>query len=186
MKNYVTESELHRLKILAKQVLKDTYIVEIGVLNGDTSIALLGIIPETVKYIGIDPLIPDSMKPELQGDIHKLCKLERLYKNFTFIKSYSHLVDRDYAVPPKIGMLFIDGDHRYDSVKLDYEIWIDKVVLGGSISFHDAAPKEGFAGWPGPTKLVDELITGEHSQSNLVTYESKVDTLVTFRKTRNI
>lgn len=42
-----------------------------------------------------------------------------------------------------VDALFIDGDHSYDGVKLDYEMYGPLVRAGGVIAFHDIVP-------PGP------------------------------------
>jgi predicted O-methyltransferase YrrM len=51
-----------------------------------------------------------------------------------------------------IRLLFIDGDHSYESVKRDFELWSPFVCRGGYVCFHDVGT------WEGPTKYYDELI----------------------------
>jgi hypothetical protein len=56
-----------------------------------------------------------------------------------------------------IDLLFIDGDHRYEYVKQDIELFVPHVMEGGYILFHDYAeklkkPKAGVK------KAVDELL----------------------------
>jgi len=46
----------------------------------------------------------------------------------------------------KVDFLFIDGDHRYEGVKRDYEMYSRLVKPGGIIAFHDIVP--------GPEELV--------------------------------
>lgn len=50
-----------------------------------------------------------------------------------------------------IGLLFIDADHEYESVRQDFELWSPYVMEGGFIVFDDVPA------WPGPTRLVKEL-----------------------------
>lgn len=40
----------------------------------------------------------------------------------------------------KLDLLFIDGDHTYDGVKADYELYSGFVKPGGVIAFHDIQP----------------------------------------------
>ena len=54
-----------------------------------------------------------------------------------------------------IGLLFIDGAHDYELVKLDFELWYPHLIKGGIIAFHDSAP---WSGWEGPIKVVQEKI----------------------------
>lgn len=42
-----------------------------------------------------------------------------------------------------IGLLFIDGNHEYDSVKEDFLLWNPKLIKGGVIAFHDSTEREG-------------------------------------------
>jgi len=49
-----------------------------------------------------------------------------------------------------VDILFIDGDHRYEGVKKDYENWIKTVKPGGHVLFHDACKAR-----PGATMVAD-------------------------------
>lgn len=49
-----------------------------------------------------------------------------------------------------IGLLWIDGDHRYESVKSDFFGWEPFVVEGGVVAFHDTYS------WEGVRRVVDE------------------------------
>ncbi len=42
----------------------------------------------------------------------------------------------------KLGLLFIDGDHSYEGVKRDYEMYREFVAPGGLIAFHDIIDSE--------------------------------------------
>jgi predicted O-methyltransferase YrrM len=39
----------------------------------------------------------------------------------------------------QIDMLFIDGDHTYEGVKMDWEMYSQLVRPGGLVVFHDVA-----------------------------------------------
>lgn len=55
-----------------------------------------------------------------------------------------------------IDLLFLDGDHEYESVKADIGAWLSRVKPGGMVLFHD------YQSWPGVTKAVDEAISAGH------------------------
>ncbi|MBN8654296.1 MAG: class I SAM-dependent methyltransferase [Anaerolineae bacterium] len=55
-----------------------------------------------------------------------------------------------------VSLLWIDGDHNYDAVKRDFELWIPHVKSGSKIVFDDAVDPN-----LGPRKLLDELIASE-------------------------
>lgn len=44
-----------------------------------------------------------------------------------------------------LDLLFIDGDHSYEGVRRDYELWAPLVRPGGVIAFHDIRPGPGSA-----------------------------------------
>jgi Methyltransferase domain len=48
---------------------------------------------------------------------------------------------REWRQP--IRLLWIDGDHRYESVKQDFLLWEPFVVNGGIIAMHDTIRKQG-------------------------------------------
>lgn len=60
------------------------------------------------------------------------------------------------ATPPgSIDIVYIDADHKYDSVKADIQAWLPAIRKGGYISGHDYC-----APWPGVMQAVDEAIGG--------------------------
>jgi predicted O-methyltransferase YrrM len=65
------------------------------------------------------------------------------------------------AWPYPVDMVLIDGDHRYDYVKVDILTWMPKVCKGGLLAFHDyiVNPKPPIKG--NVAKAVDELVTLE-------------------------
>jgi predicted O-methyltransferase YrrM len=58
-----------------------------------------------------------------------------------------------------IGLLFLDGDHRYEAVKADLAAWAPHVAPGGWIAFHDyTRGLRQCTQFPGVVQLVDELV----------------------------
>ena len=54
--------------------------------------------------------------------------------------------------PKQIGVLFIDGSHEYEDVKLDFDLWYPRVVDGGYVCLHDSD-------WPGVARVLREELT---------------------------
>lgn len=42
------------------------------------------------------------------------------------------------------AIVFIDGDHRFHVVQVEFDFFIDKLAVGGVIFFHDTCPLEGY------------------------------------------
>ena len=55
-----------------------------------------------------------------------------------------------------IELLFIDGDHSYDGVRRDAELWLPRVMEGGTVMFHDVAT----AAYSGPRRIVQRMVCG--------------------------
>lgn len=62
----------------------------------------------------------------------------------------------DEANVDSIDVLFIDGDHTYEGVKADFDLWSPLVNPGGVVAFHDTVPTE-WAHEPGVVQFVNEL-----------------------------
>ena len=61
----------------------------------------------------------------------------------------SEIVAPNWRVP--VGLLWIDGDHRYEAVRRDFECW--RPHLRGPVALHDSTGPT-----LGPTRLVKELL----------------------------
>ncbi|HDY89715.1 MAG TPA: class I SAM-dependent methyltransferase, partial [bacterium] len=99
------------------------------------------------------------------------------YPNFVFINDYSFNVIKHFE-HKQFDYLFIDADHHYANVKIDFEDWFSKLLPGGMVSLHDsAANRGGPLEWPGPSQLADELLKDPR-----VEYIETVYCLTIFRK----
>ncbi|MFH1135056.1 MAG: glycosyltransferase [Pseudomonadota bacterium] len=65
-----------------------------------------------------------------------------------------------------IRLLFIDGDHGYESTKNDFETWAPAVVPGGYVVFHDVDS------WPGVTRFFHELMGGDQDFRRVLSVKS--------------
>src|SRR5260370_19013548 len=52
----------------------------------------------------------------------------------------------------QIGLLFIDGAHDDASVKLDWDLWVPKVLPGGFVAMHDTLL------WRAPSEIAEKRI----------------------------
>ena len=72
------------------------------------------------------------------------------------------------------SFIFIDGNHGYSSVRADFEMWSQRLIVGGVLAFHDSKSK-----MPGPSQVIAEVkARGDYA------YLSLVEQLTSFRKTR--
>ena len=74
-----------------------------------------------------------------------------------------------------VRLLWIDGDHRYDAVHLDYSLWEPHLVEGGTLAMHDTIRKQG------PKRVLWENIF----RSNRFAQIPIVDNITVVRKVRS-
>ncbi|HXG50935.1 MAG TPA: class I SAM-dependent methyltransferase [candidate division Zixibacteria bacterium] len=142
----LTEEEVRFLYRLSRFKPEAGVIVEIGSFKGKSTIALAsgaagGL---NAKVYAIDPHLPIP---------------EEGYSEYTeaeFLRNIDAWGVGDCVVPMittseraaenwsrPIRLLWIDGDHRYGAVRLDFKLWEPHVVEGGIIAMHDSIRKPG-------------------------------------------
>ena len=154
---WLKTDEAEALSSVAENLTGNGCIVEIGSwcaksLSFITAGAIKGNI-ET-KIYSIDPFL--TSKDEPNGKYKTFLanlKLNGIENRIIHIKEKSQIAGLNFK--EKIEFIFIDGFHKYDSVKKDFEIFYPKVINNGYIAFHDI-----YSYW-GPTKLLCEILENE-------------------------
>lgn len=123
------------------------------------------------KIYSIDPFLTSKDEPngKFEEFIHNL-KINGVYDLVCHIKEKSQIAGAKFN--DNIEFIFIDGLHKYEAVKRDFELFYPKIVDGGYIAFHDAFS------FLGPTKLLSEIF---EATTNL-RYVDKARTLVLCQK----
>jgi MMP 1-O-methyltransferase len=158
-----SQADMHVLLALAANARR---VVEIGVYEGASAIALLGALPAGAELHLIDPYgaRPDAL-PAAWGA-----------SEWATRRAVARALGRRGARAPRvrwhvaasahvaagwrgeIDLVFIDGDHSQRGCELDWTCWNGFVAVGGHVVFHDArAGLPGGRGLPGPTAVVQRL-----------------------------
>jgi cephalosporin hydroxylase len=128
------------LKLLSK--LRPKTLLEIGTANGGTLFLFCQIASPTATIISVD--LPSGPF----GGGYPEWKIP-FYKSFATNKQKLYLIREDSHASTtlkyvekileghKLDFLFIDGDHTYEGVKKDFEMYFPLVRKGGIIAFHD-------------------------------------------------
>ena len=136
----VREEILALLKILQEK--KPRVVIEIGTYSGGTLFLLSRVASEDATMVSID--FPDVRF----GGGYPLWKIP-LYKAFRLARQKLYLIRADSHSPEtlsnvkeilggnRVELLFLDGDHSYEGVKKDFEMFSPLVKKGGIIAFHD-------------------------------------------------
>jgi predicted O-methyltransferase YrrM len=120
-------------------------VVEIGTASGGTLFMLTRVASTDATIVSID--LPGGTF----GGGYPIWRAP-LYRSFARPGQRIHLLRRDSHDPATldalklvlgartVDFLFIDGDHTYEGVKKDYEMYKSLVSPGGMIGFHDIVP----------------------------------------------
>lgn len=137
------------------------YGCEIGVLYGETSFFFLREF-ENLYLTGIDPLIPDSMESSLIGNFETIEKNIGIYKDrWQFYQDYSFNIHNKFK-NESFDFVFIDGDHTYNAVSQDFELYLPKVKNGGLVFMHDSRMNRGGANFHvGSSQFADHIIEND-------------------------
>jgi predicted O-methyltransferase YrrM len=145
-------------------------IVEIGTAHGGTLYLWSRVAPPGALLVAVDssPL----------GRLGRWAPLGVLCRNFARDNQRIELVFGGTSQAPDtrrrvdailagepIDFLFIDGDHSYEGVRGDYELYAPLVRPGGLIAFHDIAPRQSET--TGVPRFWEEL-KAEHDTDEIV------------------
>jgi len=139
----VTDEIISFLNFLSK--LKPKYILEIGTASGGTMFLFTRVASEDATIISID--LPKGNfgggYPEWKIPLFKSFALSQ--QKINLIRADSHDMTtlkktKSILKDKRLDLLFIDGDHSYEGVKKDFEMYSPLVKKGGIIAFHDIVP----------------------------------------------
>ena len=130
---------------MVQQFPSDSVFVEIGVWKGKSAVYMAEKIKESRKKINfwaVDVFNGMNENPE-DKDIKAGTLLKTYYKNIEPVKEFIQTLIGDSKElytkfeDDSIDFLFIDGDHRYEGIKKDLQLWFPKIKNGGIIAGHD-------------------------------------------------
>lgn len=118
--------------------IKELICAEIGTYKGEHAESILKELNVKLIYL-IDPFIPDyddddGSSKTMQG-VEEIAR-KRFFNNNKVI-FYKELSKEGINKLPLVDFIYIDGDHRYESVKKDLELCWKKVKDGGIMAGHD-------------------------------------------------
>lgn len=135
-------------------------VVEIGAYRGRSSVFMaraLRALGRAATILSIDPFEAaprDSLNP--RGSFSAYLRQVRsagMEEVCIPMVAYAHRAAA--AVPDRIGVLVVDGDHRYESVCRDLALYAPKLLPGGLVFIDDYAPA-----YADVIKATDEFFAG--------------------------
>ncbi len=137
---------------------------EIGVWRGDTSVALLQTFPKLSLYM-VDPWEKEVNIESMPKTEEELIAARELAFGLTdFAKDRRTVIQEISEVAVKqvddgtLDFIFIDGNHLYEFVRKDLELWEPKVKFDGVLIGHDYDGRgDKLFNW-GVKRAVDEFV----------------------------
>jgi predicted O-methyltransferase YrrM len=123
---------------------KPRTVVEIGTAHGGTLFLFCQTVAPDAQIVSID--LPNGIHgggyPYWRTGVYQ--RFARQNQRLSCLRADSHAPETLLKLKSVIGnqpidFLFIDGDHTYDGVKKDFELYSPCVKPGGLIVFHDIA-----------------------------------------------
>ena len=165
-----------------------TRVVEIGVYEGSSAVALCAVLGPEAELHLVDPFghhptaLPAGWGAVEQASRRVVARAARRHDGPRVVWHVERSEDTGRGWDAPVDVVFIDGDHAEDATRLDWELWHRHVVPGGHLLFHDAREgKPGGRGLPGPTRVVDELFRGDQALGGW-SIAAEVDRTVAVRK----
>jgi len=163
----IGEPEAELLTRLASEV-SDGCVVEVGSYRGMSTIALAK--GARVPLYAIEPheaftgVLGGQFGPADRRAFFENLLRAGVVEQVRLVNLSSEVVTPGWQLP--VGFLWIDGDHRYEAVRRDFECWAPH--LRGKVAFHDAIQEK-----LGPFRLIEELLADgfelvEHVQGTKV------------------
>lgn len=179
VEGWLSDEEGELLYTLAKNCKGKGVIVEIGSWKGRSTIWLAkgSKAGNNVKIYAIDPHTGSPECKKLYGEIRTFGEFKKNIENTEVDDIVIPVVKTSEEVAENfnelVELVFVDGAHGYESVKLDFELWFPKLIDGGIMAFHDTI------GWVGPKKVVEKYIYKSKNFRNVgfigsITFAEKV------------
>lgn len=176
----VTQTTLNEQNALLKYLKSAKQIVEIGVFEGYNTREFARYSPKDAIIYAIDPFFKGSLGFSY-GKIIAMNEWRRckLSSKIVIVEGLSW--DKYKSIPDNLDFLFIDGDHSFQGVQRDFELYKDKINLNGVIAFHDACLFD--QGWTtnewGPVRFVNEVVRSNNEWKIV----EETDSIVFIKKT---
>jgi predicted O-methyltransferase YrrM len=124
-------------------------VLEIGTDNGGTLYLLAWASAPDARLLSIDIREYDRLRRRLYNSLGRHGQRVTVLRGDSRSHATRAAVERYFRGGP-LDLLFIDGDHAYESVRRDYELYAPLVRVGGTVAFHDIVegPESSVGGVP--------------------------------------
>lgn len=176
-----TQTSKNEQEIIKKYCKNKAKAIEIGVYEGFNTAVIAEALQPAGQVYGVDPFIKGRLGISFGKMIAETnLKRRKLDSKAVLVEKLSGDALND--VPDNVDFIFVDGDHSFDGVRSDLELYATKLAPDGVMAFHDARVFNN--GWAeddwGPVRLVKEVII----PSKKWTIIEEVDSLVVIKRNK--
>lgn len=138
----LSEKEGKYLYSLVRRLADTGAIVEIGSWKGRSTVFLAKGCQSvgTGNVFAIDPHTPDGSIEQAFRD-----NINRTGVDAFVTPLVMSSIEAVQSWDKRVGLLWMDGDHKYGGVRADFFAWYPHVAVGGAIAFHDTLNRRGVA-----------------------------------------
>lgn len=146
---------------LARLLPKQAKVLELGVFAGESTQQFLKYANDLQMIFCVDSWAghydPDDLASEADMEIAEtVFRLTAATDQRVAVFRMDLMQLAEMLAPAQFDMIYLDADHRYESVKKSLKAWIGKIKSGGYFAGHDY----GEPTHPGVKKAVDEFFLG--------------------------
>lgn len=155
VEGWLDPDEGRLLYCLAAEADPTGHIVEIGSWHGRSTIWLAAGAQagRGAHVVAIDPHVGTHLREEgatTDQILHTNLVQAGVRDQATILVTTSEVAAADWSRP--ISLLWIDGDHEYESARRDYLLWEPHLMSDAVVALHDTFV------WSGPERVVRELL----------------------------
>jgi predicted O-methyltransferase YrrM len=133
-----TQTTAREREMLEKYASGASTAIEIGVYEGINTVVISKALAKDGKAFGIDPFFRGALGICYHKVIAKLhLKRNAVTGKVVLIEKFSF--DAVGDVPATVDFIFIDGDHSYEGIRKDWQLYADKLRPGGIMALHDTS-----------------------------------------------
>lgn len=186
VEGWLFDHEARLLYNLARDRSIKGEVVEIGSWKGKSTVVLALALQETGggKVHAIDPHTgnPEHGKVQTFEEFKENVRKAGVEANVAPIVKPSKEAAVGWTAP--VRLLWIDGNHSYDFVKTDFEVWDPHLVNGGVVAFHDSIHAEGVS------RVLKESLFPSDRYRNIgfvdnIVYAEKTEKITSAERMRN-
>jgi predicted O-methyltransferase YrrM len=167
-----TQTTAREREMLEKYASGASAAIEIGVYEGINTVVISRALAKGGKAFGIDPFFKGALGICYHKVIAKLhLKRNSVKDKVILVEKFSF--DAVGDVPEAVDLIFIDGDHSYEGIRKDWQLYAEKLRPGGIMALHDTSVVgSGAGGVLDSVRFYDDVIQLDDRYQWLETVDS--------------